>query len=65
MLLHDEADGSAWQRWSAAAGILDIDVSRGPRILGSGLAIDAAIAGQGITLADDFFVADDLAAGRS
>jgi LysR family transcriptional regulator, glycine cleavage system transcriptional activator len=64
VLLHDEDDGSTWRRWFAAAGISDVDVSRGPRILESGLAIDAAIAGQGIALADDFFVADDLAAGR-
>ena len=63
-LLHDEYDGSTWRRWFAAAGIPDADVSRGLRILESGLAIDAAIAGQGIALADDFFVADDLATGR-
>ena len=64
MLLHDEDDGGAWRHWFAAAGIADVDVSRGPRILESGLAIDAAIAGQGIALADDFLVADDLAHGR-
>src|SRR4029450_4747670 len=64
VLLHDEDDGGAWQHWFAAAGIADADVSRGPRILESGLAIDAAIAGQGIALADDFLIADDLAHGR-
>jgi LysR family transcriptional regulator, glycine cleavage system transcriptional activator len=64
VLLHDEDDGGAWRHWFAAAGIADVDVSRGPRILESGLAIDAAIAGQGIALADDFLVADDLAHGR-
>jgi LysR family glycine cleavage system transcriptional activator len=64
VLLHDEDDGSGWRRWFAAAGIADVDVSRGPRILESTLAIDAAIAGQGIALADDFLVADDLAKNR-
>jgi DNA-binding transcriptional LysR family regulator len=64
VLLHDEADGSGWRRWFAAAGLPDIDVSHGPRLLESGLAIDAAIAGQGVALADDFLVPDELAAGR-
>jgi len=64
VLLHDEDGGGAWRQWFAAAGIADVDTSRGPRILESGLAIDAAIAGQGIALADDFLIADELAHGR-
>jgi len=64
VLLHDEDDGGLWRRWFAAAGIAEVDVSGGPRLLESGLAIDAAIAGQGIALADEFLVAEDLAAGR-
>lgn len=64
VLLHDEADGSGWRRWFAAAGLPDVDVSHGPRLLESGLAIDAAIAGQGVALADDFLIADELSAGR-
>lgn len=63
-ILLDECDGSTWRRWFAAAGIVDADIGRGRRILETGLAIDAAIAGQGIALVDDFLVADDLAAGR-
>jgi LysR family glycine cleavage system transcriptional activator len=63
VLLHED-DGHLWRRWFAAAGIADANVSRGPRILEAGLAIDAAIAGQGIALADDVLAADDLAAGR-
>ena len=62
-LLHDD-DGSLWRSWFAAAGITDVDVERGPRILESGLAIEAAVAGQGVALADHFLVADDLARGR-
>jgi DNA-binding transcriptional LysR family regulator len=64
VLLHDEDDGGLWRRWFAAAGVDDVDVSRGPRILESGLAIDAAIAGQGIALADEVLVAGDIAGGR-
>jgi DNA-binding transcriptional LysR family regulator len=64
VLLHDEDDGGLWRRWFATAGIVDADVSRGLHILESGLAIDAAIAGQGIALADEFLIADDLAQGR-
>lgn len=66
VLLHDEVDAGLWRRWFAAAGVADADANagRGPRILESGLAIEAAIAGQGVALADDFLVAADLASGR-
>jgi len=63
VLLHED-DGHLWRRWFAAAGITDVNVSRGPRILETALAIDAAIAGQGVALADDVLIAGDLAAGR-
>jgi DNA-binding transcriptional LysR family regulator len=64
VLLHDEDDGSLWRRWFAAADLTSVDVGHGLRILESGLAIDAAIAGQGVALADEFLIADDLAKGR-
>ena len=63
VLLHED-DGNLWRRWFAAAGVTDVNVSRGPRILETGLAIDAAIAGQGIVLADEVLIGDDLAKGR-
>jgi len=63
VLLHED-DGSLWRRWFAAAGVADANVSRGPRILETGLALDAAAAGQGIALADETLIADDLASGR-
>ena len=63
VLLHED-DGSLWRRWFAAAGVADANVSRGPRILETGLALDAAVAGQGIALADEALIADDLARGR-
>jgi LysR family glycine cleavage system transcriptional activator len=63
VLLHED-DGSLWRRWFAAAGMVDVNVSRGPRILETALALDAAVAGQGIALADEALAADDLATGR-
>ncbi|MEQ9607305.1 MAG: LysR substrate-binding domain-containing protein, partial [Kiloniellaceae bacterium] len=62
-LLHDD-DGCLWRDWLAAGGITGSEAGRGPRILESGLAIEAAIAGQGVALADQFLVAEDLACGR-
>jgi LysR family glycine cleavage system transcriptional activator len=64
VLLHDEEDGSSWRRWLDHAGVEGVDVRHGPRFLESDLAIDAAIAGQGIALADDFLVTHDIVAGR-
>jgi DNA-binding transcriptional LysR family regulator len=64
VLLHDEPDGSTWRRWFAVAGVGDVDADSGPRVLESGLAIESAIAGQGVALADEFLVEDDLAHGR-
>jgi len=63
VLLHED-DGSLWRRWFAQAGVNDVDVTRGPRILETGLTIEAAIAGQGIALADEGLIGDALAAGR-
>lgn len=54
----------AWAMWLRAAGIDDVDGTRGPRFSTFGLAADAAAAGQGVALADDVLVADDLARGR-
>ncbi|MGH6959339.1 MAG: LysR substrate-binding domain-containing protein, partial [Dongiaceae bacterium] len=62
-LLHDD-DGRLWQRWFAAAGSPEIDVTRGARLWGTSLSIEAAVTGQGIALGDVLIVGDDLAAGR-
>jgi LysR family glycine cleavage system transcriptional activator len=50
--------------WLLAAGIHDIDFTRGPAFSMRTLALQAAIEGQGVALASSFLVADDLAAGR-
>jgi LysR family glycine cleavage system transcriptional activator len=60
-LIHD-AHGS-WPAFFAQAG-LSPPPTGGTRFNQTGLAIDAAVAGQGLALASPFFVAADLAAGR-
>lgn len=60
-LIHD-AHGS-WPAFLAQAG-LPVPPPGGTRFNQIGLAIDAAIAGQGLALASPFFVASDIAAGR-
>jgi len=54
----------AWAMWLKAAGVGEVDATRGPRFSTYGLAADAAAAGQGVALSDDVLVADDLAQGR-
>ena len=59
-----EATWPDWRMWLLAAGARDIDPTRGPKFSQSNLAIQAAIEGHGLALADQALVADDLAAGR-
>jgi LysR family glycine cleavage system transcriptional activator len=68
-LLHDDtstSDGAYpnWPMWLRAAGLEDIDPSRGPRFDYPGLVLDAAAAGRGVALALSTVAAADLAAGR-
>ncbi len=53
-----------WRVWLRAAGVTDIDAARGPRFTLSSMAIQAAIAGEGLALGQWLFAADDMAAGR-
>ncbi|MFQ6162327.1 LysR substrate-binding domain-containing protein [Sinorhizobium meliloti] len=52
-----------WNRWCEQTGIADLDTSAGPRFPDSMLAVQAAIAGQGVVIASRVLVADALAAG--
>jgi LysR family transcriptional regulator, glycine cleavage system transcriptional activator len=68
-LLHDDtstSDGAYpnWPMWLRAAGLEDIDPSRGPRFDYPGLVLDAAAAGRGVALALSTVAAADLAARR-
>jgi LysR family glycine cleavage system transcriptional activator len=54
----------SWPHWLDAAGITGVDAGKGFEFDTLDLAIEAAIAGLGATIADWHMVADDLAAGR-
>src|SRR5690606_24222649 len=69
VLLHDEVlrDHPArigWHRWLEAAGACKVDPDRGPRFSHAHMAIEAAIAGQGVALGRSTLVSRDLAEGR-
>ena len=53
-----------WRMWLLAAGIEDIDPSRGPRFNIESMAVQAAIEGQGVALTSQSLTLDDLKQGR-
>lgn len=68
-LLHDEVlrdhpGRIGWTEWLKAAGLADIDPTRGPRFSHNYMALEAALAGQGVALGRSSLVRADLAAGR-
>ncbi len=65
-LLHVEwKDAEAsWRMWLLAAGLRDIDPTRGPRFTMENMAVQAALDGHGVALIGDILLSDELAAGR-
>lgn len=68
-LIHVEWSGQGvtwpnWRMWMLAAGVSDFNETSGLHLDNSGLALQAAVDGQGVALGDSSLVADDLAAGR-
>ena len=65
-LLHvDWKDAEAsWRMWLLAAGLHDIDPTRGPHFIQENMAVQAALDGHGVALIGDILLADHLAAGR-
>jgi len=53
-----------WAMWLRAAGVQDVDASRGIRLTQATLVMDAVLAGRGVALAKSVAAADDLASGR-
>lgn len=53
-----------WSKWLVAAGVGDMDLSRGPVFNQASMGIDAAVDGQGVALARTGLAAHDLIAGR-
>ena len=69
VLLHDEMMRGhpgrvGWRRWLEAAGATAVDPSKGARFSHAHMAVEAALAGQGVALARGILVAGELAAGR-
>ena len=68
-LLHDDSpdnDPSCpnWEMWLRAAGVTNVDASRGPRYNQASLVIEAAILGRGVALTKSALAAGDIEAGR-
>ncbi|MEL6372083.1 MAG: transcriptional regulator GcvA [Pseudomonadota bacterium] len=68
-LLHDgspDKDESAptWPMWLKAAGVCDVDGTKGIRFNQSSLVIEAAVAGKGVALAKSALALADLEAAR-
>jgi LysR family glycine cleavage system transcriptional activator len=55
---------ATWSHWLAAAGAPEVDASQGLQFSNTYLAIEAALAGRGVALAQEAMVVDELAAGR-
>jgi LysR family glycine cleavage system transcriptional activator len=53
-----------WRNWLEAAGVEDVDPERGPKFQNTPLALEAAMAGMGVAIANRAFVADHLRDGR-
>lgn len=65
-LLHvewKEAEAS-WRMWLRAAGLSQVEPTRGPRFTQEAMALQAAIDGQGVALLGDRLVSDHLASGQ-
>jgi LysR family glycine cleavage system transcriptional activator len=54
----------SWPQWLEAAGAPEVDATRGLHFSNTYLAIEAALAGRGVALAQEAMVVDELAAGR-
>ena len=62
--LHDHPARAGWRAWLRAAGAKGVDPEAGPRFSHLALALEAALAGQGVALARATLVGDALATGR-
>lgn len=61
---NERAASPDWGTWFADVGVRDADTARGPRFSADMMALQAAGAGQGVTLASSLVAEDDLRAGR-
>lgn len=69
VLLHDDMlrghpGRVGWERWLREAGASQVDPTRGVRFSHAHMAVEAALAGQGVALARGILVARDVSEGR-
>jgi LysR family glycine cleavage system transcriptional activator len=69
VLIHDDTipdldERPSWEQWLKTAGATGVEPGAGPHFSNSGLAIEAAIDGLGVTLAPRPLVSADVAEGR-
>jgi DNA-binding transcriptional LysR family regulator len=62
-LIHEESSDQ-WRNWLIAAGVDPPERLKGPRLWHAPLAIEAALRGQGVALANELIVADELVTGE-
>jgi DNA-binding transcriptional LysR family regulator len=62
-LLHWDT-GQVWNNWFLEAGVAGVNLHRSPRPFNSTLAIEGAIAGQGVVLASPELVVNEVESGR-
>jgi len=55
---------ASWRMWVLAAGLRDVDATRGPHFTQEEMAVQAALDGQGVALIGDKLIQDHLNAGR-
>ncbi len=64
VLLHNNPDQQEWYTWAKKAGIKNINFERGQVFEVDDAALQAATAGLGIALGEQFLVKEDIIAGR-
>lgn len=62
-LLHEQST-YWWRTWLEAAGATSVDWSKGPIFHDTGLALNAAVAGEGIAIGDNVLAVEDLERSR-
>lgn len=63
-LIHELPRLGQWRSWLAAAAVKGVDAERGPKFQGAAMAVEAAIAGLGVALANRRMVEAHLQEGR-
>ncbi len=63
-LLHDDQDGKTWATWLGAHAPQIVNIPQHLNFSHAGLSLEAAIAGYGVAIGDNFTASADLASGN-